>query len=83
MKFTSRCCMSLAFYGEKHHMAQESLATQVVCHLHFTVRNTGYDLTYLLVVTCRVVLTLSSRQYNLPNSPGGLFSQAFFRWLNG
>ena len=44
----------------------------VVCHLHFTVRNTGYDLTYLLVVTCRVVLTLSIRQYNLPNSPEGL-----------
>ena len=55
----------------------------VVCRLHFTVKNTGYDVTYLLVVTCRVVIALSLRQYNLPDSPEGLFYQAFFRWLNG
>ena len=48
--------MSLAFYGEKHPDTEVSQNPMVVCHLHLTVRNTGYDLTYLLVVTCRVVM---------------------------
>jgi len=43
------------FYGEKHLIGDFGVHVFVVCHLHFTVRNTGYDLTYLLVVTCRVV----------------------------